>query len=271
MNEIEFVTSMSGPYYERYGHRLVSGFHEAISFPTLLSVYTERTWESGKHHYFDAFSGVRLSEVDLALIEGLEQYLALAKSKTKQVLGFVPPTDPDERLRNPKWDYTKDAVTFGKKGWAILDALETSKADYVFWMDADVVFRKPIPREFLIDLVKGRGVSYFARRKPHCETGFIAFERRSPIFPLFVSVLASYWRGEAPRVFGLSGWTDCHVLDAALAETEKLYGAPGWKPRNLSTQPENDVIAASSLGEYIEHQKGSKKRAAVRDMKGKLE
>lgn len=250
--KIEFVTSASLPYYERYGFRLIGSFRKFA--PTdALTVYAE-------DFLLDSEAVCRRVRFrGLMEVPGIREFLRRARPKVEEKLGMKVTSDPDERLANPKWDYRWDAVTFGKKAFAIIDALRTTAAEYLFWIDADVVIRKPLPTEVLTGLFKGADIVYFGRSKPHSECGFVGW-RMSDRVKIFTDRYAAFY--EEDEIFQLTGWTDCHAFDAALAYARDK--AQAITARNLSTKEGGHVIEASPLGAYLDHQKGRRKQEAVK-------
>lgn len=254
---IEFVTSVNQSYHRLYGHRLCDSFLRYVEEPAKLIIYCDGTLEGLPGEPSEAYGnhgdGSRIELRDLGWVSGAQAYLENAKARVEDKMKTTLPDDPDARLKANNYFYRFDAVKFGKKGLAIADGLRTSSARYVFWCDADVIIEKPITQEFLIGLLDGASIACFQRSKPHTETGFIGFDKTASGMDIFTELYHSYWHDG--KVFYLTGWTDCDVFDASV--TEALHS--GLVVRNLSTQPKGHVIAASQLGDYLDHQKGRRR------------
>lgn len=253
-NRIEFVTSADLVYWNKYGRKLARSFLEHVPSDIPLRLYHEASkegvpaeeyWGTGEIHFSDLYEKTPL-----------EKFLKVAEVKVKERLGIVPARDPVERLKDPLYHYIWDACTFGRKGMALVDGLLSAGragARYLFWVDADVLFRKTLPREVLEELMTDVDIAYFGRHPQHSETGFIGFNLHSQPVRDFAQAYINMWAKET--VFDLKdGWMDAHVFDAVRESISEL------KTRNLSTDFGGHVIASSPLGQYIDHMKGTRKQ-----------
>lgn len=252
---IEIVTSMSLPYRERVGKDMIRTFFQFVEKGIRLRLYHEASAEGSRTEEYAA-PDPRISMVDLHAETDIAKFLTEAVPRVSAVLGYVPSRDPKERLRHPKgYDYAKDALTFGRKAFSFIHAARTSPADLLFWIDADIVFTKPLPAAFLSSLLDGFSICYLPRVKPHAETGFFGVDRRDAAARAFVAEYAAFW--ECLRVFKLSGWTDSHAFDAAVTASARH----GLKARSLSKAKVGPVLASSVLAEFMTHRKGPLKLA----------
>lgn len=252
---MEFITSANNVYWKKYGHRLADTFSRHAPNGAILILYHEASRE-GMSGELLVHQGPPDHLVDLFRdVQGLQGFLDKATPRTCERMGLVPSDDPDIRLSQKGYKYIWDAVTFCKKGFALAHALNRSKASKLFWVDADVVFRKPISRKVLEELLDGVGIAYFGRKGQHSETGFIGFDLKASGVKEFALEYQKIWRSEEVLSFR-DGWTDCHVFDVALKRARMI----GLKARNLSSQSEGHVIATSLFGDYIDHQKGPRKQ-----------
>ena len=253
---IEFVTSVSFPYFTKYGKRTARTFLKFVDPSITLKIYHEASAEEKDLADYRIPDSPRISTVDLHAETNMMQFLELLEKHAKKRCGPVSP-DPDERFRGgQRYHYQWDAVTFGKKGLSFAHAARTSRAKFVIWVDADIVFRKRMSAATVTSLFSGRvDVIHFGRKTPHSETGFfgVRVSRRSRAF---IEEYASFW--EKKKVLAIKeGWTDSHVFDEALRICKKSLGL---KTKSLSTVAVGHVIAASPLGAYMDHQKGPRKR-----------
>lgn len=123
--------------------------------------------------------------------------------------------------------------------------------DYLIWLDADVITKRPIPLEKLMEWLPSplEAVSYLGRKDaPHSECGFwaIGVER---LATKTINEMASYYT--SGKVFELEGWTDCDIFDQVFAGFEKKNlskGISGWH-----------VLPQIEMGQYLEHRKGNRK------------
>jgi hypothetical protein len=214
-----------------YAQNCLKGLAE--SFPGRIVAYAEEVPE------FDS----RIELRDFYEIKGVNEYL----EKIKRVFGAN-----GHQING--YDYRFDANKFCRKVFA-QDAV-FDEDQYVFWIDADCVFFKPIEEEFLVSLVKDVPFAYMGRGKQgsyvsYTETGFLGFNTKHKDFPAFRAKYLSYFT--SGRIFQqLRGWHDCIAFD---------HAREGIKGNNLSPngQGMNDVLRNTVLAPYMEHLKGRKK------------
>lgn len=248
---VELVTSMSLPYCRRVGKWMLSSYASFVDGEIGLRLYHEVSAEGSKLEEYAPIQP-RVTPVDLHQETRLNEFLKTATPKVSARIGYIPSRNPEERLKNPRgYNYLYDALTFGRKAFAFIHAGRNSPARYVFWVDADVVFKKPVPASFFIGLMSEAPVAYFPRTKPHAETGFFGIDKNAPAAMAFVEEYATFW--EKSRIFGLPGWTDSNSFDAA------VKACKGLKTRALSSKREGPVMDFSVLSEYMEHKKGIRK------------
>lgn len=256
---LEFVTSVSQTYHRYYGHRLCKTFLEYIPQPASLNVYCDGSLDVNKQEPFEAYGDghpagiIRLR--DLGWVNGARAFIETAERRMIEKMGgAILSNDPDQRMMFKRYDYRWDVVKFGKKGLSLTDALNVSESRYLFWLDADVIIKQRLSHDILLGLFDGHGICCFQREWPHTEAGFIGFDLEAPGVDVFKREYTSYWHEQ--RVFNFtSGWTDCHVLDASIVTATNH----GLRVRNLSTAPRGHVMAISTLGRYLDHQKGKRR------------
>lgn len=120
--------------------------------------------------------------------------------------------------------------------------------DYLIWLDADVITKQPISLEKLKEWLPSEteiASGLWRKDAPHSECGFVAYHVETAILDKMVSY---YTTG---KVFELSGWTDCDVLDDAIV---------GHGVKNLSKDISGwHVMPQIDMGNYLEHRKGQRK------------
>lgn len=256
--KIEFVTSANKLYFDRYGIRLARSAMECLPRNVTLRMYCEASKEGIS---LDAYKvdtgGGRIEKIDLFAVTSLTDYLNKARPIVEQKMGCTISENPEERRAKNRYHYEWDALTFGKKGFSLGHALRTTKCDYLFWVDADIVFFRRLTERVLTRLFRGRAdVVYFGRKSCHSETGFIGFNMTRGACHEFAERYCAQW--EELHIFRNSkGWTDCHAFDTVLHEmtTEEKI-----KTHNLSWTDRGHVMAESPLAMYCDHMKGDRKR-----------
>ena len=157
-----------------------------------------------------------------------------------------------------KWD----AVRFSHKVFAVIHACATLESDWVIWLDADTKTFAPVPHTFLDEICEqGAMACYLGRReKYHSECGWVAYNRRHPDLASFMD----RWRDlyHTGDLFRLREYHDSFVFDVLRRDFQALRGT---KFSNISPDlpgkgPGHPFIA-SALGRYMDHMKGSKRKA----------
>lgn len=152
---------------------------------------------------------------------------------------------------SPDVPYRFHVCRFSHKVFALhatVQHLKQTEADYLIWLDADVITHKEITHEALEkELLPKSNVSYLGRSDaPHSECSFMAFEKSA--FEIIEKMHDFYI---TDKVLELAGWTDCDVFDEVVkgySKTNLSEGLKGWH-----------VFPASPCGKYMEHRKGARK------------
>lgn len=159
-----------------------------------------------------------------------------------------------------KSDYRDMVVRFSHKIYAITSAArEIVDADYLIWLDADVITHKQVTFDDILAWMPVEGdVSYLGRKGwDHSETGFMAFNLKDGFQgrELINHLYRYYTEG---WVFLLEkGKTDAHVLDDVLIGVR-------YTGTNLTKDIEGrDVFDVSPLAGCLLHAKGPKRKEAL--------
>lgn len=162
-----------------------------------------------------------------------------------------------------KWD----AVRFSHKVFAVIHAVEHCDTDWVIWLDADTKTFATVPDSFLSEICDSRAMCcYLGRReKYHSECGWVAYNRRH----LDLQDFMIQWRDlyMSDNIFDLKEFHDSFVFDVL---RKKFQQERGTVFHNLSPElpgkgPGHPFIA-SRLGQYMDHMKGSKRKALGHSM-----
>jgi len=225
------LTSFSSQGFEVYGKKFLES---AIKYwPTEILVYTEA--DLPLFHE-------KVKERDLMNVNGIESFLHYLD------------LNPIFKGQTQKgYNYNYDIHKFCKKSFAQLDALQSYKGK-VFWLDADIVFTRPVTKEFLENVFHGKTLTCLQREGFYTETGFVGFDTEGEKFDTFLNDYENVYR--KGRIFNLKQWHDCAAFDEAV----RLSQVP---VHNLSSfyKPGSDlhVFPKSELGPYLTHNKGNRK------------
>lgn len=169
--------------------------------------------------------------------------------------------------QDPRWDRVREAAlpretprlrnTCARFTWKVqaqIHAIRNSPADYVIWLDADVVQTQPITDDQVMMLMPGsEHVATFLNRQPwkYAETGWIAYNLHHALTRPFINALEEIYLSR--RIFDLPEWHDAFVWDHVRQQTLTPM-------RNILHTPRtNDPFAHSDLGHHFAHHKGPRK------------
>jgi len=218
------VTTFSPEGYEKYGRKCLETFVK--HWPIPIEVWYEEKPD---------FEHEKIIYRPIDGIEDRKKFLEIAKT--------VPGSDGTAQ---GTYNFHYDAIKFCHK---VFCQLETED-DLVYWVDADTVTHKDVPKEMLEGLLKDHPYCFFGRGT-FTETGFLGFNKKSHLYEFFKYQYRRVYMEKI--IFRLLGWHDCFAFDFA------RIGIQGNNLSPLGTGTEH-VIAMSFMAEYIDHLKGNRKK-----------
>ena len=167
-----------------------------------------------------------------------------------------------DRWKNHKpQSYLEDLVKFSHKVFALEKCADAIKdgMDYLIWLDADVITKKPIDYEWLQSLLPhgDEVVSYLGRDTLHPECGFVAYNLKAGGYELLNQMKAEYCLGNFKDY--TKGVTDCHVLDVCI-KGKKVKNLSDWFEYSVD---DIHVWEKTKLAERMTHRKGNRKNVAA--------
>lgn len=149
------------------------------------------------------------------------------------------------------YNFRYDALKFSKKIFAIQDAALQFPGRRIYWLDADVVARAPLPATFFKTVMPAPAVlCYLGRKGTHSECGFVGYDLRDPRVAAMVQEFGTLYT--SGKVFEMAEWHDSFVFDR-LREKYKVA------EHNLSNADTGHVWMTSPLVQYLDHLKGDRK------------
>ena len=164
-------------------------------------------------------------------------------------------------------------VTFAKKAFSIIHAMDTLDCDRVIWLDADCATVAPVPK-LLLDLISpiDKLSSHFGVVHPwpsetdpdrtafSCETGFFIVNKQHPMFPEMRDRYRDYYCRDLSE--NIRRFYDGEVYGAVVAEMEQKGASmmdlnPGHRYRT--------PIPRSVIAPYIQHFKAGAKDSRTND------
>lgn len=239
MSTFDAVTTCSRTGWDEYGRRMWESTQKFWPDEVKIALYSE-----------DVIPGVVTHPMPPWLYEFKERH---AKDKTAHGL-----------QRNGAYNYRFDAVRFAHKTAVVINAFETSTADFLIWVDADTVTHSPVTVEFLESLAPGpkQGISWLDRESKYPECGFYILRRDKG-----GERLMNMWKSLYKRdtLFHLGEWHDSFVL-------QEIVQITGMKAKSISGEARkfSHPFINSPLGSVMDHMKGPRKirgRSNPRDLK----
>jgi hypothetical protein len=187
-----------------------------------------------------------------------------------QAAGGVPIRASDtEKTFKVQYNYRYDALRFSFKAFAYHRALIELglESDFVGWIDSDVVclrrfdlesLRSVLPRDGQVASYLGR--STFPRPLSYSECGFLAFDYTNIDARSFIADFIQMY--ESGDIFLNDEWHDCVAFDVL----RKRYEESGKVFKDISGEhhASEHPVVLSPLGEFFDHLKGPKRKAAGR-------
>lgn len=231
-------TSFGEKGYEQYGRRFLDGANQFLPQSVELIAYVEAPCVHPRAH-FRMFTGCH----------GARDFLR-RHADNKSAHGISEAGGYSMRT---------DAYKFFRKPLVIRDAARRMGHGTLIWLDADVVFLRPLPADFATQVMRGSDVAYLGRRN-HSECGFVAM-RLPQALPLIDRWADAYVSDD---VFKLPEWHDSYVFDfVRIAQQEHLHNAIEF--RSISNTAERGhVWCGTILAKYLDHLKGDKRKALGR-------
>ena len=260
MPSITVVTTFHPAGYVQYGKRFLESFATQVDKRIKLIVYAEN---------------VKPDNPDPNRIEILDQVSALPKLvafkerwKNDPKANGIPPDHIKRRRKD--WDkaFKWDAVRFANKVYAIFDAVERTKKDWLVWMDADTfVHSRWTYEEFLECLPSTSWITYVGRGKgsqtwPEC--GFYGMNLNDTTCKEFLGMFEQYYEDAENGIFTLEEWHDSYVFGELLKEFKRRnpvvldYSAEMYL-REAKTGGGGHPLINTKLGKWIDHMKGDRK------------
>jgi len=262
MPAITLVTSFHPEGFSLYGERFLKSFANHVDKRIKLIVYAENC---------------NPDNPDPSRIEILDQKSALPKLMAFKdrwhnvpKANGIPPDDIKQR-RPRDWNkaFKWDAVRFANKVYAVFDAAERSKKDWVVWIDADTVVHSDWRYEDFLDLLPNTSwITYVGRGKgsqtwPEC--GFYGMNLNDSVCRDFLKEFERMYEDAEHGIFRLEEWHDSYVFGTILNNFKKTspnvldYSAEMYLKEAITGGGGHPLIN-TKLGKWIDHIKGDRKK-----------
>lgn len=167
-----------------------------------------------------------------------------------------------------RWKDEPKVVTFSKKGFSIIHAMETIECSRLIWLDADTIIKDTVPMQ-LLDLIAPPDVlsTHFSvwhiknEKEYHsCETGFFILNKTHPGFNEFLHTYKEIYVNDKTK--DLRRFYDGEVY----GKTVELMEAKGYTMLNLNPGKHKTPISRSVISPYITHFKAGVKESLTNEV-----
>lgn len=242
------VTTFNAQGYENYGRRMIKTFCETWPESVILMVYAEGCaveCDASNVKVFD------LEQASPALVAFKNQWRGVPRAN-----GDVSSDPVRGRRKDAGKGFKWDAVRFAHKVYAIFAAADNVDADWLLWMDADMVCHSPITVAEIDRLCPvNKDLCFLGRRGKFTECGLYAMNLRSDSTRLFLKEFQRFYDQAESGIFQLNEWHDSFVFDAVRQRIK--IKEHDWSSHLITG--EGHPLINSDWGAYLDHLKGSRK------------
>lgn len=239
MKKFACMTSMHQPYYDHIGRHMIESWQKYWPADIDLYLYAE------KMNFSSDDPRIVVVDWDSACYGGWHE--------------FSKKTDDGNALK------------FGKKGWASLHGWKNIDAEFIIWLDADLLFSNPINEEVLLKTInKDQLVSLFdtdyQRKEPirthwSAESGYVAVNKLHPEFQNFIKRYEEIYRLDKKPDEIVNWWDNETLMLAAKDFLPHIHDLSQYRTTNKTQTPMNH----SFLGGYMSHFKGKSKKSRTKE------
>jgi len=266
--KIKFITSYKPGCWDQYAKKGIEAMAEHLPKEIDLVVYAE---EPKPNCNYERIQWIDLNNAEPELVKFKTRHKndPVANGKLGNVEGGVrrlPELQKLGGLDKNKESFLWDAVRFANKVFCVINGVRNSADyDYVVWLDADTNIFRPMPLNFLTELLpQDTMVTYLGRENPslndggkYPECGFVGYNLKHPEIQNFITEWERLYTDDT--VFEILEWHDSYVFwhlskkfrtekQILVNDIGKWVGVKG-----------HHVFVNSVLGQYIDHMKGDRK------------
>lgn len=239
MGTVKFlaVSTFSAAGLSLYGRRMMESFAQNWSETASLHVYAEG-WR-------ERFAGVSVFDLETA-----SPWLGMFKAR---------------HAHRPTTNFRMDAVRFSHKVAALCHAARHGDADFLIWLDGDIVTHSPITIADLEWLAPkdDEWIAWLDRDRIYPECGLYVLNCRHSRHKEAMATFEAMYTEDL--LFALPEWHDSFVLEHVV----KTLGM-GAKSLSGAGRRTSHPLVNSELGQWFDHLKGPRKqegRSRVGDLK----
>ena len=220
-----FITSFNKRLYDDYAHKFLQTYAETKQTIKVIC-YVEEDYQ------YPNYQGVTY----VNMVQEIPEFTAFKERHKDKVTE----------------NFRKDGVRFCPKVFAQHHASKLNKK--FMWLDADNIFCKQFPSNFVETFIPGDTFTTFYGRNEYTECGVVGFNATLDISKKFFETYINHYLKDT--IWDLRYNTDCHAFD----NTRSLVKV---KERNKADGADGHIIARDKeINIYIDHKKGKRKYMA---------
>ena len=254
MRSLTVITTFPPNRWQAYAKRMIESFIKFWPAEVNLHVYYEKEKPNIVN---DRIKYINLEDVNPELVAFKNKHKddPVACGELQEIPGGVRRLpNAGDKDRN-KGSYLWDAVRFAHKTFAVAHAIKNSNTDNVLWLDADTYTFRPIPLQFIFDLLPAEKlVNYLGRGKTYPECGWVMYNCNHNKIHDFIDTWTKLYTTD--NIFKELEWHDSYLFWQVLKRVAPDQGVDIGKGAGAEG---NHVFINSALGQYIDHMKGKRK------------
>ena len=254
MRSLAVITTFPPNRWEAYGKRMIESFIDNWPNDVKLYVYYEKELPPIKHEKIEY---IDLEKVNPDLVAFKERHKndPVANGELQEIEGGVRRRPEAGHNDKGKGSFLWDAVRFAHKTFCVSHAVKNLKTDVVLWLDADTYTFRPIPKEFILDLIPtDKLVNYLGRGEKYPECGFVSYNLHHAMMDRFIDTWVDLYKSDA--IFKHLEWHDSFIFWQVLKQVAPDSGYDIGKGAGAKG---HHIFINSVLGSYIDHMKGKRK------------
>ena len=252
------VTTFNADGYKKYGKRMIQTWLSNWPTQAELRVYAENCAVS------ESAPNLQVLDLEFAspqLVAFKNQWRDIPKAN-----GDISAITGLNQRKDFKKQFKWNAVRFSHKVYAIFHAAKASNADWLIWMDADMVCHSPVSESDLDRLIPAHtDLCYLGRQGKFSECGLYAMKLRTPAMDRFLAEFQRVYDQAETGIFQLAEWHDSFVFDSVRVRMPDLV-QHNWsealidlRATKTTSVGEGHPLINTEWGEYLDHLKGSRK------------
>ena len=254
MKSLSVLTTFPPNRWTAYAKRMIESFIDHWPEDVKLHVYYEQTkpeLENDKIIYHN------LENVcpELVNFKNKHKHDPVANGELQEIPGGVRRLPGAGDKDKGKGSYLWDAVRFAHKTFAVDHAIKNANTDIVLWLDADTYTFRPIPKDFVLDLMpENKLVNFLGRGDKYPECGYVTYNTKHPKIKEFMSTWTNLYNTD--KIFEELEWHDSYLFWQVVKRVAPNDGVDIGKGAGAKG---HHVFVNSVLGQYIDHMKGKRK------------